>query len=81
MLDDLLQPDALSGLRSCLTPDRVAVDELKRHSMASDASHFLMLPAAVLTPSTAEEVARLMGVCARHRVPLTFRSGGTSLSG
>ncbi|MBU2664095.1 FAD-binding oxidoreductase [Actinoplanes bogorensis] len=45
--------------------------------MARDASHFDLTPRAVVTVASAEEVARLFAV----GLPLTFRSGGTSLSG
>jgi len=46
-----------------------------------DASHYLLTPAAAVTARTAEEVAAVMALGRRHAVPVTFRSGGTSLSG
>src|ERR1700739_4219671 len=49
--------------------------------MAHDASHYLLTPQAVVAPADAAQVAALMRVCAEHGAPLTFRSGGTSLSG
>ncbi|RIQ30265.1 FAD-binding oxidoreductase [Jiangella rhizosphaerae] len=49
--------------------------------MAHDASHYLLTPAAVVTPSSVPEVAALLATAHRDGVPLTFRSGGTSLSG
>ncbi|MCB0910160.1 MAG: FAD-binding oxidoreductase [Propionibacteriaceae bacterium] len=49
--------------------------------MAHDASHFLLLPSAIVAPRDADEVARLLRATAAAGVPLTFRSGGTSLSG
>ncbi|WP_433356131.1 FAD-binding and (Fe-S)-binding domain-containing protein [Microtetraspora malaysiensis] len=48
-----------------------------RLGMAHDASHYLLTPQAVLVPESAEQVAALL----RSGLPLTFRSGGTSLSG
>jgi D-lactate dehydrogenase len=48
---------------------------------AHDASHYLLHPQAVATPRHAGQVAELMRACARLGVPLTFRGGGTSLSG
>jgi len=45
--------------------------------MAHDASHYLLTPQAVLVPESAEQVAALL----RTGLPLTFRSGGNSLSG
>ena len=52
-----------------------------RLAMAHDASHYLLVPAAVATPRTADDVAALFRVSHESGVPLTFRSGGTSLSG
>ncbi|AZI56977.1 FAD-binding oxidoreductase [Nakamurella antarctica] len=52
-----------------------------RLAMAHDASHFLLTPSAIATPINAAEVGRLLRTSAAHGIPLTFRSGGTSLSG
>lgn len=52
-----------------------------RLAMAHDASHYLLTPRAVVTPSSTEQVAALLRGAASSGVPLTFRSGGTSLSG
>ena len=72
----------LDELRTVLgDPDRVRADALTRHAQAHDASHFLLLPEAVVVPRDSAEVARLLQVSRHHGVPLTFRSGGTSLSG
>lgn len=54
---------------------------LTRRAMAHDASHFLLIPSEVATPRDADEVASLFREANRTRRPLTFRSGGTSLSG
>ncbi len=52
-----------------------------RLSMAHDASHFALTPLAVAVPEDAGQVGRLFAVSAAHGLPMTFRSGGTSLSG
>ena len=54
---------------------------LDLHANAHDASHFFLLPQAVAVPATAEEVGRLLKISAERRLPLTLRSGGSSLSG
>lgn len=54
---------------------------LDRHANAHDASHFLLIPQAVAVPSNAAEVAALMRLSTARGLPLTLRSGGTSLSG
>ena len=50
-------------------------------AMAHDASHYLLRPAEVARPETVEQVAALLADATRTGRPLTFRSGGTSLSG
>ncbi|QXT62552.1 FAD-binding and (Fe-S)-binding domain-containing protein [Tessaracoccus palaemonis] len=61
-----------------ITRDSRAITRL---AMAHDASHFLLTPKEVITPTRIEDVAFLMSEAARTRRPMTFRSGGTSLSG
>ncbi len=48
---------------------------------AHDASHYLLHPQALVTPTNVADVAEVMRACGRLGVPLTFRGGGTSLSG
>ncbi|WP_331377472.1 FAD-binding and (Fe-S)-binding domain-containing protein [Sinomonas humi] len=63
---------------ACGTVGSRATDRL---ASAHDASHYLLTPQAVATPSTREEVAALFAATQDLGVPMTFRSGGTSLSG
>ncbi len=62
-------------------PDRVSDRDIDRHAKAHDASHFLLIPEAVATPTDAAEVGNLLRVSADSGIPITLRSGGTSLSG
>ena len=62
-------------------PEQTRTRALDRHANAHDASHFLLIPQAVAVPRNAAEVAKLMQVSTAHGLPLTLRSGGTSLSG
>ena len=79
---DLLTPDAaLVAALEEAAPGAVAARASDRLSFAHDASHYLLVPEAVVTPRDATQVARLLRVSAELGVPLTFRSGGTSLSG
>ncbi len=59
------------------TTDR-AMDRL---AFAHDASHYALTPEAVATPRTAGEVGELLRAAGATGRALTFRSGGTSLSG
>ncbi|MEV4667133.1 FAD-binding and (Fe-S)-binding domain-containing protein [Microbacterium sp. LWO12-1.2] len=54
---------------------------IDRFARAHDASHYLLIPDAVLSPTDADGVARAFGAVRAAGRTLTFRSGGTSLSG
>jgi D-lactate dehydrogenase len=62
-------------------PGGVTARAIDRLGMAHDASHYLLTPQAVVAPGDAAQVAALLRACAEHGASLTFRSGGTSLSG
>ncbi|MEO3937284.1 FAD-binding and (Fe-S)-binding domain-containing protein [Dermatophilaceae bacterium Soc4.6] len=62
-------------------PSRLRTGLTDRLKMAHDASHYALTPQAVAIPVDAREVGRLFAASGRSQVPLTFRSGGTSLSG
>ena len=71
----------LDDLRSWCGPDAVVGSELERRALAHDASHYLLQPAAVVRPRSAGDIGNLFRTVSRHGLGLTFRSGGTSLSG
>jgi len=77
-----VESQALAPFRAAMAlPGQLKTRALDLHANAHDASHFLLVPQAVAVPGTAEEVARLLVASAARRMPLTLRSGGTSLSG
>jgi D-lactate dehydrogenase len=59
----------------------VGVRATDRLAAAHDASHYLLTPRAVVRPDSVDQVTATLAVARRHGVPVTFRSGGTSLSG
>ncbi|WP_350348941.1 FAD-binding and (Fe-S)-binding domain-containing protein [Agromyces sp. G08B096] len=71
----------VADLRAVLPEARVSTRAIDRHALAHDASHYLLVPEAVAVAEDAADVARVLAAATRHRVPVTFRSGGTSLSG
>lgn len=83
MISTAPTPDTLAALLAGCVGDsgQVRTDELLRRAVAHDASHMLLVPRAVVAPRDADEVGRLLRATAVAGVPLTFRSGGTSLSG
>ncbi|MDI5965490.1 FAD-binding and (Fe-S)-binding domain-containing protein [Streptantibioticus silvisoli] len=66
-----------SGAAEPLTTVRL----IDRVAAAHDASHYLRVPEAVARPKDAAGVSQLFRYGRERRLPLTFRSGGTSLSG
>ena len=60
-----------------------AVDDSprRRAEYSSDASLYRVVPAVVVFPRDADEVAATVEVCRAQRVPLTARGGGTSIAG
>ncbi len=75
-------PALVESLRGAVAdPDRVRHRPLDLAAHANDASHYLLHPQAVVLPADVREVANLLRLGTRERLTLTFRSGGTSLSG
>ena len=79
-------PESPAGVLAALGaalggPGQVRSRATDRLALGHDASHFALTPSVVATPVDAAEVGRLFAVSAAQGVPLTFRSGGTSLSG
>jgi len=72
---------ALDDLRTCLG-QRLSLSKSDLDLHGQSESHFpLSPPDAVAYPETTEEVARIMAICARHRVPVVAWGTGTSLEG
>lgn len=70
--------DSYAQLGALFAGSRSPLDLLTK---AHDASHYLLVPELVVAPEGAEDVAALLAACSDLGVPLTFRGGGTSLSG
>ncbi|WP_433861795.1 FAD-binding and (Fe-S)-binding domain-containing protein [Streptomyces sp. L7] len=64
-----------------LAPGTVRGRAIDRLAMSHEASHYLITPLGVVTVEDRHHVSRLMRFVAENGVPLSFRSGGTSLSG
>ncbi|HEY6493995.1 MAG TPA: FAD-binding and (Fe-S)-binding domain-containing protein [Trebonia sp.] len=64
-----------------LAPGTLRARAVDRLAFAHDASHYRMVPAGVVTVTGAEHLAALVRLSRAEGVPVSFRSGGTSLSG
>lgn len=69
----------LSALHGAATTVQARASD--RLAAAHDASHYLLTPQAIATPRDVGELAALLAAAGAHGFPVTFRSGGTSLSG
>lgn len=71
-----------TAIRAAVPRDgAVSTSAFDRVIAAVDASHYLLTPRAVVTPKNSEEMAALFAYATAGGESLTFRSGGTSLSG
>lgn len=59
----------------------VGVRAIDRLAAAHDASPYILTPQAVVTARDADDVAATLAAARHSHTPVTFRSGGTSLSG
>ena len=77
-----IPPALLADLRRAI-PDgrRLLTRPIDRIGFASDASCYRLIPLVVVLAKGVDEVAALLDLSHRHRVPLTFRSGRTSFCG
>ena len=69
------------SLYKILPRERVKARLIDRYAYASDASHFYLLPKVVVQPVSVEEVQKLFAFSQQNKINVTFRAGGTSLSG
>lgn len=67
----------LLGSLEVAVPSGISGRASDRLAMAHDASHYLLTPRAVVTPTSIDQVAALLRAAAKSGVPLTFRSNGT----
>lgn len=73
--------DLHAALVALLEPGRVLTRPLDLIAYASDASFYRLIPQAVVLPNSLREIQALFVFARANRLPLTFRTAGTSLSG
>ena len=76
MLNDFLQE-----LRQVISADRIYTDELRTLGWGTDASFYRQIPKVVIRSDGEEEIAKIVQLCDKYKLPFTFRAAGTSLSG
>ena len=68
-------------LLSIFPKERIKSRLIDRVAFAPDAGFYYLLPKAVVQPVSEEEISALFTFSQAEKIPLTFRTGGTSLSG
>lgn len=68
-------------LKSSLPNLKILSRYIERIAYASDASFYHLIPEAIVQPESENHIVSLIRFASEHKVPLTFRTAGTSLSG
>jgi D-lactate dehydrogenase len=76
-----LPADFLSATRQLIPAERLFDDPLSTLAFGTDASFYRLIPKLVVRVESEVEVVGLLRLASAHRVPVTFRAAGTSLSG
>jgi glycolate oxidase len=80
-----LPPAVIDELRAALSPDRVLTEDFDLVAYGYDASFASALepsmPDVVARPETTEEVAAVVKIAARHRVPIVPRAAASAMTG
>ncbi|MES2426411.1 MAG: FAD-binding and (Fe-S)-binding domain-containing protein [Bacteroidota bacterium] len=68
-------------LEAILPAERIKTELIDLVASASDAGFYYLRPQAVVLPKSEQEIISLFDFSKQHRIPLVFRTAGTSLSG
>ena len=64
-----------------ISPDKWSERLIDRLAYAHDASMYRLVPQAVARPKSEQDVQSILNYANDAKMPVTFRTGGTSLSG
>lgn len=70
-----------SFLTQIFPADRIKTRWVDRIAYSSDAGFYRLIPQAIVLPINVEEIKALLLTAQKNKIPVTFRTGGTSLSG
>ncbi len=71
----------LTAVQDIVPKERRFDDPLSTLAFGTDASFYRLIPKLVVRVESEQEVVQLLQLAGSHRVPVTFRAAGTSLSG
>ena len=73
--------DYLTSISQIIDKDSLYTDDLRRLAWGTDAGFYKLVPKLVVRSKSENEVAEILKAVSKHKVPVTFRAAGTSLSG
>ncbi len=76
-----LPQEFITELARSFQPSQLLLDEAERWTYSYDNSRRQSLPDVVVIPHSQQEVAKLLGLCHTHRIPLVVRGSGTGTAG
>lgn len=71
----------ISEITAVVDKNRIYRDELRRFAWGTDAGFYRLVPQVVFRSKNEDEVSSILQIASKHKVPVTFRAAGTSLSG
>lgn len=81
MKNEVRSHKLLNDLKTIFDSEQIKSDDLYREVYGRDASYFNVKPEVIVRPYSIEQVIQLIKLLPQHGRHLTFRAGGTSLSG
>ncbi len=76
-----VSPEVIRGIFEIIPEERVKTRYIDLVSYGADAGFYFLLPKAVVKPVSEKEIIDLFHFTHEQKLPLVFRTGGTSLSG
>ena len=73
--------DYLTSISQIIDKDSLYTDDLRRLAWGTDAGFYKLVPKLVVRSKSENEVVEILKAASKHKVPVTFRAAGTSLSG
>lgn len=71
----------IDDIKNVIAQERIYTDDLRCLAWGTDAGFYRKIPQIVIRSKNEEEVSHLLATASKHKLPVTFRAAGTSLSG
>lgn len=77
----MLNKFSIESLKNIISASRIRSRYIDRVAYGADAGFYYMMPEAIVHPKCEDEIISLFKYSKEHKIPLTFRTAGTSLCG